>query len=69
DVHLLGHGARGHINSLFPHSPAVLESTRVLGGAPNFDVHLLGHGARGHINSLFPHSPAVLESTRVLGGA
>ncbi|MFT4199128.1 6-phosphogluconolactonase [Gordonia sp. (in: high G+C Gram-positive bacteria)] len=28
DVHLLGMGGEGHINSLFPHTPAVAESTR-----------------------------------------
>ncbi len=28
DVHLLGMGGEGHINSLFPHTPAVAEETR-----------------------------------------
>ncbi len=32
DVHLLGMGAEGHINSLFPHSPATLENTRLVVG-------------------------------------
>ena len=32
DVHLLGMGGEGHINSLFPHSPAVLESERLVVG-------------------------------------
>lgn len=30
DVHLLGMGGEGHINSLFPHSPAVAETTRLV---------------------------------------
>lgn len=30
DVHLLGVGPEGHINSLFPHTPAVRESTRLV---------------------------------------
>lgn len=32
DVHLLGMGGEGHINSLFPHSPATLETTRLVVG-------------------------------------
>jgi 6-phosphogluconolactonase len=32
DVHLLGMGGEGHINSLFPHTPAVLEKTRLVVG-------------------------------------
>lgn len=32
DVHLLGMGGEGHINSLFPHSPAVLEAQRLVVG-------------------------------------
>lgn len=32
DVHLLGMGGEGHINSLFPHSPAVLETKRLVVG-------------------------------------
>lgn len=28
DVHLLGMGGEGHVNSLFPHTPAVRETTR-----------------------------------------
>jgi len=30
DVHLLGMGSEGHINSLFPDTPAVLETTRMV---------------------------------------
>jgi len=32
DVHLLGMGGEGHINSLFPHTPAVLETNRMVVG-------------------------------------
>ncbi|CAN5447894.1 6-phosphogluconolactonase [soil metagenome] len=32
DVHLLGMGGEGHINSLFPHTPAVLEKSRLVVG-------------------------------------
>ncbi|MET0700598.1 MAG: 6-phosphogluconolactonase [Mycobacterium sp.] len=32
DVHLLGMGGEGHINSLFPHTPAVQEKTRLVVG-------------------------------------
>lgn len=32
DVHLLGMGGEGHINSLFPHTPAVLEAHRMVVG-------------------------------------
>ncbi|NTY58963.1 6-phosphogluconolactonase [Mycolicibacterium sphagni] len=32
DVHLLGMGGEGHINSLFPHTPAVAEGTRFVVG-------------------------------------
>lgn len=32
DVHLLGMGAEGHVNSLFPHTPAVLEQQRMVVG-------------------------------------
>jgi 6-phosphogluconolactonase len=32
DVHLLGVGPEGHINSLFPHTPAVRETTRLVLG-------------------------------------
>jgi len=32
DVHLLGMGGEGHVNSLFPHTPAVREQTRMVVG-------------------------------------
>lgn len=32
DVHLLGMGGEGHINSLFPHTPAVAETIRLVVG-------------------------------------
>ena len=32
DVHLLGMGGEGHINSLFPHTPAVREQSRLVVG-------------------------------------
>lgn len=32
DVHLLGMGGEGHINSLFPHSPATMETERLVVG-------------------------------------
>jgi len=32
DVHLLGMGGEGHVNSLFPHTPAVLEEHRLVVG-------------------------------------
>ena len=32
DVHLLGMGGEGHINSLFPHTPAVTEARRMVVG-------------------------------------
>jgi 6-phosphogluconolactonase len=32
DVHLLGMGGEGHINSLFPHTPAVQETSRMVIG-------------------------------------
>ena len=32
DVHLLGMGGEGHINSLFPHTPAVRETDRMVVG-------------------------------------
>jgi 6-phosphogluconolactonase len=32
DVHLVGMGGEGHINSLFPHTPAVQETTRMVVG-------------------------------------
>jgi 6-phosphogluconolactonase len=32
DVHLLGMGGEGHVNSLFPHTPAVSEATRLVVG-------------------------------------
>jgi 6-phosphogluconolactonase len=35
DVHLLGMGAEGHINSLFPDTPAVRETTRLVVGVPD----------------------------------
>ena len=35
DVHLLGMGGEGHINSLFPHTPAVLETRRMVVGVDN----------------------------------
>lgn len=35
DVHLLGMGAEGHINSLFPDTAAVQESTRLVVGVPD----------------------------------
>jgi 6-phosphogluconolactonase len=35
DVHLLGMGGEGHINSLFPHSPATLETERMVVGVEN----------------------------------
>ena len=35
DVHLLGMGPEGHINSLFPDSPAVREQTRLVVGVEN----------------------------------
>lgn len=35
DVHLLGMGAEGHINSLFPGTPAVRETTRLVVGVPD----------------------------------
>ncbi len=35
DVHLLGMGAEGHINSLFPDTGAVQESTRLVVGVPD----------------------------------
>ena len=35
DVHLLGMGAEGHINSLFPHTPAVRETERLVVGVEN----------------------------------
>jgi 6-phosphogluconolactonase len=35
DVHLLGMGGEGHINSLFPNTPAVLENTRLVLGVPD----------------------------------
>jgi 6-phosphogluconolactonase len=34
DVHLLGMGGEGHINSLFPHTPAVRETSRLVVGVP-----------------------------------
>lgn len=35
DVHLLGVGPEGHINSLFPHTPAVRETERLVLGVPD----------------------------------
>ncbi|MGB3335354.1 MAG: 6-phosphogluconolactonase [Mycobacterium sp.] len=35
DVHLLGMGAEGHINSLFPDTAAVQETTRLVVGVPD----------------------------------
>jgi 6-phosphogluconolactonase len=35
DVHLLGMGGEGHINSLFPHTAAVREKTRLVVGVPD----------------------------------
>ena len=35
DVHLLGMGGEGHINSLFPHTPAVRETSRLVVGVPD----------------------------------
>ena len=35
DVHLLGMGGEGHINSLFPHTPAVREQHRMVVGVEN----------------------------------
>jgi 6-phosphogluconolactonase len=35
DVHLLGMGPEGHINSLFPHTDAVREKTRLVVGVDN----------------------------------
>jgi 6-phosphogluconolactonase len=35
DVHLLGMGPEGHINSLFPESPAVRETQRLVVGVPD----------------------------------
>lgn len=35
DVHLLGMGAEGHINSLFPDTDAVRETTRLVVGVPD----------------------------------
>lgn len=35
DVHLLGMGGEGHINSLFPDTPAVRETSRLVMGVPD----------------------------------
>ena len=35
DVHLLGMGEEGHINSLFPHTPAVRARSRLVVGVPD----------------------------------
>ncbi|MCV7065472.1 6-phosphogluconolactonase [Mycolicibacterium houstonense] len=35
DVHLLGMGGEGHINSLFPDTPAVRETSRMVMGVPD----------------------------------
>lgn len=35
DVHLLGMGAEGHVNSLFPDTPAVRETSRLVVGVPD----------------------------------
>lgn len=35
DVHLLGMGGEGHVNSLFPHTPAVRETHRMVVGVPD----------------------------------
>ena len=35
DVHLLGMGPEGHVNSLFPHTPAVAETERLVVGVPD----------------------------------
>lgn len=35
DVHLLGMGAEGHINSLFPHTAAIAETQRLVVGVPD----------------------------------